>query len=228
MANEFYFYTTPIGSELELRTDAQGSYVANPHTDNRPDGQVIILPQDLETQGANLVINSEGYEEFSVRGILKPSLVCPHCATVLETQAFFWLDDVHLKEKESAPPPTPIPPPTTSNRPEDIINEVYATGKFNLYTKEGCGLFTEACCVELHNRNNNMWGHVKKNPGQNQFNGHAVDAVMCLAGEENGIWDIIVSSESSSAHPAYNRAGDIKPELWYYPAAPYVPPTRRR
>jgi hypothetical protein len=223
MSNEFIINTSPVGSEVKLQTDTQGGYTANPYTDERPDGQIIVLPDDLVRQGANLIINSEGYDEFNQRGIVKPAIVCPRCHTAIETQAFFWLDDVHLKESYVPPPqpepepPTPLPP--GSQEPLDYINSVYATGNYNLATHVGCGTFTEECCRVLAHNLGAQWGHVGKRPGQNQYNNHAVDALMCLFGEYTGIWDIIISSVSSSAKPAFNDAGDVNPEIW----RPYQP-----
>jgi hypothetical protein len=66
-----------------------------------------------------------------------------------------------------------------------------------------------------------MWGHVAKNPGQNQYHQHAVDAVMLLANAGNtgaGIYDIIYSSASPEAKPAFNYAGPPDYNLWLYPA----------
>jgi len=53
-----------------------------------------------------------------------------------------------------------------------------------------------------------------------------VDAIQLLAAHTNldgtvttaGIYDLIVSSESSDAKPSFNRQGDPAPNLWYYPA----------
>lgn len=84
-------------------------------------------------------------------------------------------------------------------------------------TEEGCGRFTEACCAALHEINP-QWGHIKKVGAQNQFNGHAVDAIQLLAGEQKGIYDIIVDSESPNAKPSFNRKGDPEPALFFFPA----------
>lgn len=215
MPQKYYVFPTPAEARVSLAHDSGWSATAAPGTDplGRA-GQVFEIPDTVPDQnGAQLNLEADGKVPMQLRGLLASSTVDP-------TRAYLQCDDFTMADLPAPPePPTPVPQPP-SNDPEDIINSVYGTGLYNLATKEGCGLFTEACCTELHIRNNQMWGHVKKNPGQNQFNGHAVDAVQCLAGEEHGIWDIIVSSASSSAHPAYNRAGDAKPELWYYPAAP--------
>ena len=64
--------------------------------------------------------------------------------------------------------------------------------------------------------NAQTWGHILKTPGQNQYNGHAVDALMCLAGPDNGIWDIVHDSVSPNASPQYIYKGPADPNLWYY------------
>ena len=175
----------------------------------RNDAHKVQLPAGTPSQGAVLQITCSGYHEFSNRGLIIPS----------ETgEATFRIDDVDLIVVDSPPvPPDPNPAPGPATDPQGIIAEVYQTGQFNLATHDGCGLFTEECCKQLHNRNNQMWGHIKKNPGQNQYNGHAVDALMLLAGEGNGIWDIIHDSVSPNATPQYIYKGEPEPDLWYYP-----------
>lgn len=49
---------------------------------------------------------------------------------------------------------------------------------FNLTTNEGCGLYTEALVKHLRNMGHVKVGHLKKNPGQTQYNGHANDAFL--------------------------------------------------
>ena len=66
-----------------------------------------------------------------------------------------------------------------------------------------------------------------KSPGQNQYNNHAVDALYALYGNDAGVWDIITSSVSSSAKPAFNDAGEGNPEEWR-PPAPLTPTTSSR
>ena len=44
-------------------------------------------------------------------------------------------------------------------------------------SRESAGEFTELVVDDLH-ANDERWGHVGKREGQNQYNGHAVDAVM--------------------------------------------------
>ena len=100
-----------------------------------------------------------------------------------------------------APPPLPPETPMTPNH-VDTIQSVYAEGGFDLTTHAGCGLFTEACARALHQRDP-RWGHLLKYPGQNQFRGHAVDAVLYRhEGEGNGVAvDIISSNATPEAAP---------------------------
>ena len=211
MANELYVYTTPAEAGVELTLDS-GAVLegAGPITANgRSDAHCCQVPDGTAGQGAALVVVCEGYQPFGPhRGLVIPS----------ETgEAKFQLDNVVLSAAAVAPAPGPEPPPVAATDPWGIISEVYATGDYDLSTHDGCGQFTEACCTQLHERNNVMWGHFKKNPGQNQYNGHAVDAVQCLAGEFEGGWDIIHDSVSSMAQPAFNRVGPSDPAIWYYP-----------
>ena len=134
---------------------------------------------------------------------------------------YFMLDDVRLVAADAAPIVEPPKPTYPTGAPQDIINAVYQQGDFDLNTKDGCGKFTEACCDALH-ASDQMWGHIGKNPGQNQYNQHAVDALMLLAGDGCGIWDIILDSESPNAQPSYSYKGEPVSELWHYPAGTYT------
>ena len=213
---ELYFYTTPPSSVVTLTLDSGVMVTGIPGSYNgRNDGHVLNMPTGTPRQGSTLRISCDGYQAIEYRGIYAPG-------SEVNAPSNFLLDDVRLTE-QAAPPdvvPEPEPPPVDNTDPMSIIEAVYATGDYELVSKEGCGRFTEACCSELHNKNHQTWGHIKKNPGQNQFNGHAVDAVQCLAGEYTGIWDIILDSESANASPAFNHKGPADPVLWYYPAAP--------
>lgn len=135
--------------------------------------------------------------------------------------AAFAVDDFFFVPETICPPPDDPPPPPTTGDPFVIIQRVYDQGGFDLRTKTGCGQFTEAAAIALHTQHSTFWGHIKKIPPQNNYNGHAVDAVMLLVpvgGTLAGIYDIIFSSESPEARPAFNRQGDANQALWYYPA----------
>jgi hypothetical protein len=212
--NELWIYTTPKEAHVQLRLDngtvlvGEGPQVAN----GRDDGHCMYLPQGTTGQGGVLEISHSGCLDFSNRGLIVPNESGP---------AHFVLDDVHLVTA-SAPPLPPIPErPDPNADPLAIINGVWATGQYELATKEGCGRFTEACCTELHARQSLQWGHIAKKEGQNQYNGHAVDALYLLhpAGSTTvGVYDIIHDSESSNASPCFNWKDAGDPALWYYPA----------
>lgn len=169
-------------------------------------GSVFDIPDSVPSgNGAQLNLDAEGATPLQLRGVL----VYPDA-----DRAYLQCDDFTLVALAEPP----APPPVTGNTPLEIITAVHATGAYNLGTKQGCGMFTEECCRQLATAFGPMWGHVAKAAGQNQYNAHAVDAVHSLAGNDHGIWDIITSSVSSSAKPAFNRAGDSNPELWRPPA----------
>src|SRR5262245_10608061 len=209
-------YSTPADAQVHIQLDDGRSASGGQTTANgRDDAHILSMPGDAATQGSVLSVTKDGFQTFSNRGIYKPNNGTPE----------FVLDDVHLVTATTPPPPIPEPgpqPPDPSN-PQAVINWVYEQGDFDLSTHDGCGQFTEACCTALHDYNNSMWGHIKKNPGQNQYvgpsgTGHAVDALQCLAGPFNGIWDIIHDSVSPNATPSFNHKGPADPALWYYPA----------
>lgn len=204
-----YLYATPLGARVCVRLDDGRELVGEPGTFNgRADAHRILLPPGLAVQGAIMSVSAEGMIPFDNRGILDPREPC------------FKLDDVRLVPVP--PPPEPPPPPDPTRDPFAIIQSVYAEGGFDLSTKEGSGLYTEAACTALHDLHSNEWGHIKKEPAQNQFNGHAVDALMLrwpAGATVAGIYDIIWSCESPEAAPAWSFKGEPDPNLWYYPAA---------
>lgn len=50
--------------------------------------------------------------------------------------------------------------------------------EYNLAENDGCGLYTEAFVRHAQNIGYPLVGHLKKNPGQTQYNGHANDAFL--------------------------------------------------
>jgi len=210
MPYTFVFYPEPTTASVKLTPDSGASYTSVPytHTSGRQ-GQVCYINDGTpDQQGATLDITADGYEADQFRGFLK--LDTPSMSARLQ------VDDRKLKQSAAAP--APMPP---GSAPFDIIMHVYNTTHPQLWTVEGCGKFTEDCCTALHEQSSPYWGHVDKDPGQNQWNGHAVDAVMLvvnIAGTAAGIYDIIFSSASSEAKPVFNFAGPPEPDKWVYPA----------
>jgi hypothetical protein len=210
--SELYVYTTPKNAIVTLTLDSGAVLMGQPtiHA-GRDDAHVIDLDDDLPTQGAILRITAEGYLPFDNRGILKA------------LPPVFELDDVRLALVPA--PPEPPPPPNPDADPKAIIAAVDALDEHDLDTKEGCGQFTEDCCTALHEQHSADWGHILKNPGQNQVigpsgKGHAVDALYLRWETPNtaaGVWDIIHDSESPNATPSFNHKGPTDAQ-WYYPA----------
>jgi len=173
----------------------------------------------VSEHGAELTLSLAGYDTTVFRGLL--TLRSDNASARLS------VDDFHLKLSSVTPP---VEPPVTPPNQQDpnanafqIIQYVYNSTTPNLATKQGCGLFVEDCCDELHAKMNLGWGHIRKDPAQNQFNGHAVDAIMLLVpsgATSAGVYDIIQNSEAPNAQPAFNLVGPSDPTKWYYPAAP--------
>jgi hypothetical protein len=209
----FVVYPTPLDAEVKLSPDSGGTIILSPYTDpNGRPGQVGEVADSTPSgHGATLNLEAPGYESLRLRGFLVHDLAT----------ARLQVDDYTLTATPQAPPDPGPTPPSGPRTPLQIIEGVYATGQFNLATHDGCGEFTEACCTALHEENSTMWGHIQKNPGQNQYNGHAVDAVMALAnvpGASAGIYDIIYSSASPEAKPVFNWVEPPNYDLWFYPA----------
>ncbi len=214
----FVTYPNPLDARVTLTPDGSAPLVSVPYT--APDGRqgqvCYVADNAVSGHGAQLDAEASGHLPLRLRGFL-----------VLDTAAHvgrLQVDDLTLTVATEAPD-GPTPPPTGARTPPQIIDEVYRTTNPNLATVEGCGQFTEDCCDALHTQHSTMWGHIAKNPGQNQYQGHAVDALMLLTNVSNaaggvqaGIYDIIFSSASFDAKPVFNWVEPPVYELWYYPA----------
>ncbi|HXU01593.1 MAG TPA: hypothetical protein VN903_11410 [Polyangia bacterium] len=217
MPYAFVLYPTPLDAHVTLKPDSGGAVAGIPYSDasGRP-GQLCTVADGVPTgQGAELNLEAPGYVSLRLRGFLQ----------LKDGVGRLQVDDYTLPAEPAAPAPGPTPPPATGGSPLEIINRVYAATNPNLATAAGCGKFTEDCCDALHVEHSPMWGHIAKTEGQNQFNGHAVDALMLLAnvstasgGTTAGIYDIIFSSASFEAKPVFNYVEPPNYELWYYPA----------
>lgn len=216
MAYLFAYYPEPVGARMTLTPDVGGTLVGVPYTHSSGrQGQSVMVPDSVPNgQGAALVLEAEGYYPLTLRGFLMLE------AEATQPTARLQVDDSKLTATGVPPPGTTPPPPSGPPNPLDIINRVYAETHPQLWTHEGCGLFTENCARALHEESSPYWGHIAKEPGQNQYNGHAVDAVMLalnIPGTAAGIYDIIYSSVSAEAKPVFNMAGPPEYEKWYYP-----------
>jgi len=226
MSYELIIFTAPPNASAILMHDSGLKLVGHPTV--HPTGRIGIgfdIPNTTPNgHGASLFIGMKGKISIEQRGILwlNDGLILFPWTT--DQTAVFNTDDFILQDEIVCPeiPVPPIPPnPPIELSPIAIINAIYRTGNYELDTKESCGKFTEACCVALHDFNSSNWGHIKKFVPQNQYNGHAVDALMLLVRYKEtiaGIYDIIKDSESSDAEPAFNFKGIPEPGLWYYPA----------
>lgn len=208
MANTLYLYVNPPNSLIQLTADNGTSMIGIPTIyQGRNDAQSITVPFESAGIGSLLRITADGYTPFEGRAVLVSD----------NGIAYLYLDDFRLAQASSPIPPEPIPP-AYHGSPSDIINQVYQNTHPNLSTHDGCGKFTEDCCTALHDFNNQWWGHIRKTSGQNQYNGHAVDAVMLAAGTNPGIYDIIHDSVSPNASPQFIYKGPPDLSIWYYPA----------
>lgn len=216
MSDKLLIFPTPLDARCELIPDDTGKpIVGQPdvHVSGRP-GQSFPIPDAVvHRHGGQLLLTGPKKVQVLQRGLLY-------------REGDVWLfmaDDFHLTD-EKVCPPCPDPPPNPTPGPQtpfDRIKAIYKTGKYDLSTKEGCGKFTEACCADLHVNDSVDWGHIKKFPPQNNYNGHAVDAFQLLRNTKQttaGIYDIVVDSESPNAEPAFNFKGAPEPSLWYFPA----------
>jgi hypothetical protein len=227
MPFELILFTRPEHGTGTIRPDGGGTYPSHTavHQESGRVGIGFTLPDNTaQANGAELTLTpppaNPPRSPITQRGRLylnRPGF--PYPWTVGQ-QAALDLDDFAFPEI----PVAPTPPPNTQDParvPLDIILAVERTGQFDLTTTEGCGRFTEACCTQLHTLHSVNWGHVRKVGQQNQYNGHAVDAIMLKEPTLNtpaAIYDIIVNSEAPGAHAAMNFSSAVNLTLWYYPA----------
>ncbi len=223
MPFELILFVAP-GTTGQARRDDGSTYGSHPavYDDGSASGRpgIGFTFPDITPNGNGVGITLSSAPGITLRGILwlrVPEFIYPWVRT--ETAAW-QLDDL----TPLVVPAVPAPPVNTQdpNRiPLDIIKAIEATGQYDLTTKEGCGRFTEDCCTHLHVLHSVNWGHVRKVGQQNQFNGHAVDAIMLKEPTQNtpaAIYDIIVNSEAPGAHAALNVSSPANPAIWYYPA----------
>lgn len=213
-------YTDPHDAITQLQHDAGFVVDGKPDSYNNREGQSFELPESMPSGwGARLVISKNGFVSVMQRGIVY----------AFDDRAVFLADDFTLtKYPDPIIIEKPVEVPSVPSYPTDpfgIIKLVYKLGQFDLSKKEDCGKFTEAVCAELHKNHSNYWGHIRKFGAQNQFNGHAVDAIFLLksVGSEpnitkSGVYDLVLDSESLNAKPQFIYKGDTDPSLWYYPA----------
>lgn len=83
--------------------------------------------------------------------------------------------------------------------------------EYDLSSQEGCGQYTEAFVEEAQYKGFKRVGHLKKNPSQTQYNGHAIDAILYREGVgPEGLYqaiDLIGNAESN--HAVANFSVDI-------------------
>jgi hypothetical protein len=211
---DLIIYTTPAEATVEFKPDMGPPVLGQQVLYNgRNDAHCVTLPDDTPFQGSALTVSCPGYQTLSHRGLLVPE----------GRAATFMLDDVHLPLAAAEPGPGPEPePPAGPPTPEDaasIVQWVYETQDHDLSTHEGCGLFVEACCTALHDYNTEAWMHDHREPPQNQYNHHAVDACQCIAGPYYGMYDLIHDSVSPNASPCFNYVGPPNPHNACYPAS---------
>lgn len=207
MANTLTIYATPAETIVELTLDS-GAMIAAPSSsaNGRDDAHVLALPAGTSGQGSLLTVTCVGRASQRVRGIVHPNDSAG--------AALFQFDDFGELAVATTPPrPTP-PPPNPDLDPMLVIQATYEAGDFDLSTHDGCGLFTEACGLALSQQVSPMWGHIRKTPPQNLYNGHAVDALYLLGGPGYGVYDIIHDSMSANASPSCNWKDAGDPSLW--------------
>jgi hypothetical protein len=106
-----------------------------------------------------------------------------------------------------------------------VIDGVFSTWTGDLSSDDGVGKWTEAAVAALHQKDQ-RWGHLRKNPGQSQFNGHAVNAALYLS-DTPGQSQAVDMMRVGVANPTPRWLEDIprySPGDWIKPSAAPAPP----
>jgi len=107
----------------------------------------------------------------------------------------------------------PIDPPIDPPEPEveipyefDDVNAIDAAYPHLLQqnTRESCGEFTERVILRLAAQDRN-WGHVGKSGAQNQYRGHAVDAIMYKTVPDKVVDIIVGAGDRTPTNPAWGE-----------------------
>lgn len=82
---------------------------------------------------------------------------------------------------------------------------------FDMSTNDGCGQYTESWVASARAHGFNKVGHLKKNPGQTQYNGHANDAFLYNEPDPTLLRavDIIFAAEATPPYSPSNPAPNI-------------------
>lgn len=220
MAYELIIFPDPLTAQgiLELGSGLKlNSHSVIHQPSGRPAIGFAIPTGSANGHGARLTLFAAGRVTITQKAILWLRTNDDYYPWVGPQTAAFAIDDFTLP----LVPSTPVDPPIGDKSPEEIIQAVYNTGLYNITTHDGCGQFTEACCTALHEQHSSSWGHIRKNPGQEQYNRHAIDAIMLLNAMpdcDRGIYDIIIQSQAPDAHPGFFFVSGPNATLWYYPA----------
>lgn len=222
MSYKFVVFPTPLDAVVTLSSDDGWTGTGIPYVDeNGRQGQLITVASGVTNEhGATLSAMAQDRMDFRLRGFLLVGVGENKDMARLQVDDFT-MNEVPPPVVQPGPPVQPPPIIAGGGSPEEICQQVYNTTHPNLMTKEGCGKYTEDCCDALHSQHSPSWGHIRKNAGQNQYNGHAVDALMLIVdvpGTASGIYDLIYSTESPDAKPTFNYVGQAVSSLWYYPA----------
>jgi hypothetical protein len=131
-----------------------------------------------------------GPENFSVHGAQNKSLVAVCAFTELGSYFQTFTPPYPVAPPVVAPPPpvvvAPPPPPVIPTPPKmstpnrlDIVKQVGAQHPelMRLNTKDACGRLTEFIALAL-NAADPGWGLLSKSAGENNYRGHAVDAII--------------------------------------------------
>lgn len=115
---------------------------------------------------------------------------------------------------EQAPAGEPTAPNMMWVLEEVLHSQTWRLAKEFEDEPDGRGAFTEAAVTRLHAIDAN-WGHIRKHGGQNQYNGHAVDAIIYKRpdGSAAEVYDVVTGGGHIAWAFKGASAADI--EKWY-------------
>jgi len=217
------------GYVVNAAVGGSGSLVGIPISDNM--GNALI---HVACEGSSLFVGAEDWETTG-----SPDAVPPHCGLVtIDANVTVYLPDPQSLPTSGVGTAIPRPPGGTPGQPGGglgetapnmlyILQQVFDAGSprgpwqftmGNAYDQteiDGRGAFMEKAVQAIHDVDA-RFGHIRKDPGQNQYNGHAVDALVFK--NDDGVTGEAFDVIGTTITWGFIIRDTVALSKWYYPA----------
>ena len=167
-----------------------------------------VPDEDWPFYGMSVMIDADG--NGVPRGRIWLPTVTPDANGYYTNEIQVIADDPNPSSGETAPNMFSVLESVNASRPWRLA-EAYED------EADGRGAFVEAAVTAMHDTDA-RFGHIQKNPGQNQYNGHAVDALVFKNddGTTGEIFEIV--TDSGELCWRFVDRSEANLGKWYYPA----------